>query len=102
MEIKHTPGPWKTPNPIADNSGTFGAMVFSVYADNGTHIYDKRIINKHVDEHKANARLISAAPDMFEVIKELYDFSIKTELRGAIFPKLEAAYLKATGQPHSL
>jgi hypothetical protein len=34
--------------------------------------------------------------EMFDVIKELYDWAIRNNTRGPIFPKLEAAYLKAT------
>jgi hypothetical protein len=50
------------------------------------------------NEAKAYAQLFAAAPDMFEVIKELYEYSMNTGHKGLLFPKIEAAYLKATGQ----
>jgi len=99
MELKHTPGPWVVPPPVADNSGTYGAMVFSVYAYNGTHIYDKRILNKHVDEHKANAQLIAASPDMLQALinvrERLLEVLVAAE-HPEIFIEINDAIKKAT------
>ena len=87
MEQLHTPGPWTLE-----------------YDDNGFYYIDAKdrpspyivATGGESDTDVANAKLISAAPDMFEVVKGLYEWAIKTNTKGRIFPKLEAAYLKAT------
>jgi hypothetical protein len=99
MESKHTPGPWKV---CVGNAGSiFGDL--NNDAHNGDNPYIGEVagigVDKDIPECTANAHLISAAPDMFEVIKELYDWAIDTGVQGPIFPKLQAAYLKGTGQP---
>jgi hypothetical protein len=96
MESKHTPGPW-TPY-------WSGEKQYRILGPNNGHGYPgiaevKGFIEFSAEENKSNAHLISAAPDMFEVIKELYDWAADTGVQGPIFPKLQAAYLKATGQP---
>lgn len=50
------------------------------------------------EEAKGIAQLLAAAPDMFAVIKELYELGMSSGTKGQWFPKAEAAYLKATGQ----
>lgn len=49
------------------------------------------------DAPEFRAKLAAAAPEMFVVIKELYEWAIVHKIYGSIFPKLEAAYKKATG-----
>lgn len=95
---KFTPGPWKVC--VGNEGSIFGDLENPIH--NGDNPYIGTVagigVDKNIPEYTANANLIETSPDMFEVIKELYDFAIKTGVRGPIFPKLEAAYLKATGQ----
>jgi hypothetical protein len=94
-DTKHTPGPWLLkPDDVLPSDKSI-----DIYTDD--HNWVAVALGSHVGQKTeeqilANAKLISAAPDMFEVIKELYDWSIASDIRGSIFPKLEAAYLKAT------
>lgn len=81
-ELKHTPGPW-TVSRYNDLQYSISCSVQG-YAENG--IPD--------DEDTANAKLIAAAPDMYDIIKELYDWSIRNNTKGPIFPKLEAVMNK--------
>lgn len=84
---KYTPGPWTIAH-VANRSKwprvTIGGQRSVCSID---------IIS---EEDTANSKLVAAAPDMFEVIKELYAWAIDSGIKGPIFPKLEAAYKKAT------
>ena len=102
METQFTPGPWNlkingkrklgitSSCPVAWDIANVDADV-NMVIDNVT----RQLISI---QSVANAHLIAAAPDMFEVIKELYEYSMNTGHKGVLFPKIEAAYLKATGQ----
>jgi hypothetical protein len=97
-DTKFTPGPWKV---CVGNAGSiFGDQDNA--AHNGDNPYIGTVagigVDKNFPECKANACLIESAPDMFEVIKELYEYSMNTGHKGVLFPKIEAAYLKSTGQ----
>src|SRR5687767_12765935 len=94
-EAKHTPGPWEVS--IGNSGSIFGDLNNPVHDGDNPYIGSVAGIGVNVDipECTANAKLIAAAPDMFDVIKELYDWAIRNNTRGPIFPKLEAAYLKA-------
>lgn len=98
IETKFTPGPWIVC--VGNGGSIFGDQDNA--AHNGDNPYIGEVagigVNKDIPECTANAHLIAACPDMFDVIKELYDWSIAAGIKGPIFPKLEAAYLKATGQ----
>lgn len=48
-------------------------------------------------EKEANALLISAAPEMFEIIAELHAWTNQNQEVGFMYPKIEAAYNKALG-----
>lgn len=93
-ELKFTPGPWNqaksTPSLIEVADGNTVAQSFE--------IYDGSNDTNRLQVMWANAKLIAAAPDMFEIIKELYDWAQDTQTFGPIYPKLEAAYKKATGK----
>lgn len=93
-QLKHTPGPWEVS--IGNEGSIFGDL--NNDAHNGDHPYIGTVAGIGVDEDipecTANAKLISVAPDMYEVVKELYEFSTSTGLRGSIFPKLEAVMNK--------
>lgn len=89
MENKHTPGPWYR------NIHANGKYPI-VFAGRNQHIAVAKQQNDGA-ETEANIDLIAAAPDMFEVIKELYEYGMSSGIKGQWFPKVEAAYLKATG-----
>ena len=68
----HTPGPWE----FEYDGGPSGPFVF--HADptdptNGVDICEVRYANESVKESLANARLISAAPELLECLKGLAD-----------------------------
>lgn len=93
-EVKHTPGPWKV---CVGNSGSiFGDL--NNRAHDGDNPYIGTVagigVDQDIPECTANAKLIAAAPDMYEVVNELYEWAMKTNIRGPIFPKLEATYKK--------
>jgi len=76
---KHTPGPWKkcggaTPHFCSVHSKS-GYIVFGM-AD---HQYDKeqgkKIKAPDMWEQQANARLIAAAPELLEALKEAIEFA---------------------------
>ena len=60
---KFTPGPWIAPN----NGGLRGAVV----AKDGEMVCDPSGAGRYEDEMDANARLIAAAPEMYELLDYL-------------------------------
>ena len=66
MKTKHTPGPCKvvesTPNTVVTKNGRI-SVNWSYNADGG-----QRIVQR-IAEVEANARLIAAAPEMYEALK---------------------------------
>jgi hypothetical protein len=79
---KHTPGPWTAKEGIGgwQQFGSGGAAPVRVY-----------------DE--ANARLISASPDLLAVLEELQSLEDYCgRVPGAIADKIDAAIAKATGE----
>lgn len=80
---QHTSGPWRTGREdVQSYDGTTGQPFSSIYADDdraGMHLGHKlplRVATVHGDhinqhEERANARLISAAPDLYEAAKML-------------------------------
>ena len=113
-EVKHTPRPWQfafgqTPenvqilNVAPENDSINGigweSKIISICNENGEILADIKAYTtsgflQDFDQWEANARLIISAPDMYDIIKELYDFSIATGMKGLIFPKLEAVLQK--------
>lgn len=95
-EKKFTPGPWTID---ADKSAIVRMNSYFRIEQTATaeELPEDMTTGKLQEEGVANAKLISAAPEMFEVIKELYDWAQDTQTFGPIYPKLEAAYKKATG-----
>lgn len=70
---KHTKGPWRTVRDNAANCGLFGEcrIVWSDTHDGGTGQDVAYVTESDNDKGNANARLIAAAPRMYE---ELQDF----------------------------
>ena len=69
-ETKHTPGPWWTQhntNVMAERESGFG-MSKAVVAQTGGYNTNGR--DDIGDENEANARLIAASPDLYEVLRD--------------------------------
>ena len=102
MTSKHTPGPWTvSPNYIASVEGAiFGdGKLYTVANCGGLQS------NFHPDLRDiqaANARLISAAPDLLSVCVQIYGDAIEGLVRGQLSPelleRLAAAIAKAEGK----
>jgi hypothetical protein len=65
---KHTPGPWKYNSKL---SGSENHRGFYITANRGMTIGELHPLDPDGDEGKANARLISAAPDLLESLKAI-------------------------------
>ena len=113
MADKHTPGPWRTGREdMQSYDGATGEPFASVYCDDERaemHLGEKLpydIARTFGDECKANARLIAAAPELLESLKEfvgLANFDADTvpkttEEWDAMVAKAEAVIAKAEGE----
>lgn len=91
-----TPGPWEVSE--GNKGSIFGDLNNS--AHNGDNPYIGTVAgiggDELIHECTANAKLIAAAPDMYEIIKELYDWAQATQRFGPIYPKIEAVIKKVT------
>ena len=88
METKHTPGPWLVMNTrdVFTGLAAKAADGRSTAKDDGWHIADCAPSGSYVeggsglhelslDEIKANARLIAAAPDLLDSLSEIFDYA---------------------------
>ena len=67
METKHTPGPWKI------TSATHPIIGWRITANDGSVAgVHKAGPRQSINECKANARLIAAAPELAEALRALY------------------------------
>lgn len=60
----HTPGPWIHKFGHFENEDGYIVIVGEIYGNEK---------DEDVNEHEANARLIAAAPEMFELLKYVID-----------------------------
>lgn len=105
-ELKHTPGPWAWQklgnfNNLVAQHGDREIIIGSLAIREAMPVETFPAMNNDgilyaISKDHPNAKLIAAAPEMFEVIKELYDWANKHQKFGAIYPKAEAAFKKAT------
>jgi hypothetical protein len=72
MNKKFTPGPWKVGGPFSDNSAFEITRDFDGYE---WIAYVHQQFNGR-ENGEANARLIAAAPEMFELLEEIADRGI--------------------------
>ncbi len=63
-KIQHTPGPWKA----------VGDIVSSTHPDYEHSLIAKIATGENEPEEKANARLISASPELLEAVSEAMEF----------------------------
>ena len=89
MNNKYTPGPWRigTPPPNGEQTvGTLNGLMVAVAT-----------IGAEMEETKANARLIAAAPELLEALQSVLDNCLDSEGLCAAHAKARAAIAKATG-----
>lgn len=89
--MTHTPGPWRS---VADGTAGMSHEIRARYATVA------RVYSAH-KEHKENARLIAAAPEMLEALRALiYDcYRLKDDpFYRDSYQKALAAIRKATGE----
>lgn len=94
---KFTPGPWK----VLEHSWSDTSIVAEGF-DHGICLLD---INHATEESQAadeavmaaNARLISAAPDLLEALREAWPYV--PDHHGPVQARIKAALSKATGEP---
>lgn len=107
---EHTPGPWIAPHFVNPNSKCqcraildehyFGAIA-EVFVDNGIEsISEGGNDCPPIEEARANARLIAAAPDLLEACEALADFATHNATSCPLPEEIEmarAAIAKAKG-----
>lgn len=86
---KWTPGPWKQSLP--DDTAIYGADGWPVCETGVNQGYDE-----HFERIEADARLIAAAPDLYEALVAIYDAWYN--LDGSDYRRLKAALAKANGE----
>lgn len=71
---KHTPAPWH----VSEDKGfaTEGGRYLAIYATNEdleviAHVHKDVILAHKVQDHKSNAALIAAAPDLLEALEKV-------------------------------
>jgi hypothetical protein len=108
-EVKHTPGPWVA----TEDVGTHvirGANVSHATAV-GTYEFRDYVASTWGGPHEANARLISAAPELLDAVRLVSDWRDACDANGAtasfgnplptgMLEVLRAARDKATGARH--
>ena len=93
---KHTPGPWQ----IGKNFGSVvcDTPVPGISGSDDTEYYGGHLIAESVTE--ANARLIAAAPELLEALKELMVAADRVSAEPVTWlGKARAAIAKAEGTP---
>lgn len=78
MENKHTPGPWSTPHLACEDvkcdcayvlSEGYAGAICTIEVGDGKRVSDGGNDCPPLEEAKANARLIAAAPDLLEACR---------------------------------
>jgi len=94
-EEKFTPGPWRVGISAASKYSMMNYYVFAERKFDPGHPFapelficrtDSTIVERDVDERRANAALIAAAPDMYGLLERMH-----TELRRVEFSNLSDA-----------
>jgi len=87
MNTKHTPGPWHVRNGNTIGDATQDIASLSIMS----------VVNMKKDERIANARLIAAAPELLDVLKEIISDGVHCDVVPHLHYKARAAIAKATG-----
>lgn len=91
IELKHTPGPWA----FIDPDG-LAVRHPQVYSDTGAICNVTWLGDGRIDELRANARLIAAAPELLEALLDCREALRRTGHDGEL-AIVNAAIAKATG-----
>lgn len=67
--VKHTPGPWKVSNQFNNSIHEDKSCAIQRDHPDDPQAYVIAEICGDVDEHRANARLIAAAPELLDIVK---------------------------------
>jgi hypothetical protein len=102
---KFTPGPWTVPHLAQDDcecncasvlaDGYFGSVA-TISVDNGKRVGEGGNDSPPLEEAKANARLIAAAPELLSTMREVLRI---TDRKHDAWTAAYAAIAKATGTP---
>lgn len=92
----HTPGPWKWHWKLDGLKADCG--VFSEKTEGHAYSICRAPVFEAQDQWEANARLISAAPDMLEALEALVQADASGELDDSMFAAARAAIAKAKGK----
>ncbi len=104
--MEHTPGPWYPQDDIEGNPGVRAKSGFICFAPHVAHYpgQDRRY-QEEIEERKANAALIAAAPDLLTALRAIIDYDGKDGVPGieALCELGRAAIAKAEGKeaPHA-
>ncbi len=108
MISSHTPGPWKVGNGdiFADGNETSDfddIVICAIGQSGGGRSHEYAVVKAHKPEGRANARLIAAAPELLEALKEIRrvgddKMAFASEWAAAV-AKADAAISKAEGRP---
>lgn len=100
QESKHTPGPWRIA--LGSHDLIYAGATLVAQADCG--LFSESNVPR-VDEVSANARLISAAPELLEALKEarlqidyLHGKFKETGSGNSVLSTIDAAIAKAEGE----
>lgn len=90
MSTQHTPGPWVA---IARTNA-----YIDIEAPEEHGYSAKNIASVSINNHKANAHLIAAAPDLLEALYAAGDLLYRMGMQSSdAYQKIDAAIAKATG-----
>lgn len=85
---QHTPGPWH-----------FDRHGYALYVNSGnTLVAALSMDGKHLETSEANARLIAAAPNLLEVLRQIISDGLHCDVVPHLQRKARAAIRQATGQ----
>lgn len=94
--MKHTPGPWMAPDIMQYEESRINIFAEDTCVGCAYHLTDDP--QNADDECKANARLIAAAPDMYDVLKTILDVWDEHKIIGpTVYQDTRAALKKAEG-----
>jgi L-alanine-DL-glutamate epimerase-like enolase superfamily enzyme len=104
MTTQHTPGPWIGAGPsFGDQFPRYTTEITTEderYGDGHIQICELPF-HHHDEENEANARLIAAAPDLLEALKDIVEFwdsIVPTDAVNQMHINARAAIAKATGE----
>lgn len=92
MTAKHTPGPWR----VSTDNGDFTTQTDDGKGLTLTHLSGK--VYLHERNGRANARLIAAAPEMYQLLKWWVFIFQKDALAFQMIPDTQALLARIDGQ----